>query len=182
MLCLSIVSLVLVATCATTSAFTNSLASYSASSNNGLAFLRRSHTALSMKSGGDSWDFPEETPRRTPQLSDSRRERLQIEASAKSRFVTGDSLHSLRKEVLELREELSNARELASPRRVQELEQAILEAQQVDAEFIYSVALERMEEAKTNGNLEAAEKFKAEAMAARSCLPQFNLEGLWVGK
>jgi len=111
-----------------------------------------------------------------------RQRRLQVEALAKNRFVTGDSLHSLRKRVLELRRDLKVARKTNSQKQVKELERAIIQAQKVDAEFVYSVALERMEQAEANGDMEAMEQYRQEATMARSCLPQFNLDGLWVGK
>eukprot|EP00521_Asterionellopsis_glacialis_P018593 CAMPEP_0195299382 /NCGR_PEP_ID=MMETSP0707-20130614/25445_1 /TAXON_ID=33640 /ORGANISM="Asterionellopsis glacialis, Strain CCMP134" /LENGTH=345 /DNA_ID=CAMNT_0040361777 /DNA_START=88 /DNA_END=1125 /DNA_ORIENTATION=- len=114
--------------------------------------------------------------------NDVRQRRLQLEANAKDRFVTGDSLHSLRKKVLELRKNLRVARKTNAHKQVNELERAIIQAQKVDAEFVYSVALERMEEAEAKGDMDAVEQYRQEAAVARSCLPQFNLDGLWVGK
>ena len=96
-------------------------------------------------------------------------------------FVTGDELHRLRHEVLAMRLELQEARRSSSmERQVKELERSILKAQQVDAEFVYMVSLERMEAAEHEG--EQLQLLEAQAMEARSALPQFNLEGLWVGK
>jgi len=115
----------------------------------------------------------------------------------RSRFVIGDELHKLRRQVLGLREQLEEARRIESDgdgdvdvdvdagsrkKRVREIERAIINAQGMDAEFVYQVSLERMESARDSGLHEEAERFKREAMAARSVLPQFNLDGLWVGK
>ena len=47
---------------------------------------------------------------------------------------------------------------------------------------MYQVSLERMEAATRAGLTEEAEIYRAEAKEARSALPQFQLEGLWVGK
>lgn len=105
-----------------------------------------------------------------------------VETSNQSRFVTGDGLHRLRHEVLALRLELQEARRSGSQSHVRELEKAIMKAQQVDAEFVYTVSLERMELAQQEGRFQDAEKFRYLAYEARSSLPQFNLEGLWVGK
>lgn len=124
-----------------------------------------------------------------------------------NKFVTGDDLHRLRHQVLALRLELQEARrnlqqyadikgddtnedddvEYRHTRhyhqeRVHELEQAIMKTQQVDAEFVYTVSLERQELAEREGNLLEASRFHETAMEARAALPQFNLEGLWVGK
>lgn len=99
-----------------------------------------------------------------------------------SKFVSGDELHRLRHHVLALRLELQEARRSGSAEEARELEQKIMKAQQVDAEFVYTVSLERMELAQQEGRFQDAEKFRYLAYDARSALPQFNLEGLWVGK
>ena len=88
----------------------------------------------------------------------------------------------LRQEVLGLREKLNNARRKGSVATVEELERQILEAQKVDAEFVYTVAKERMAVAQEAGLHDEAKMWQEEAHMARSVLPQFNLGGLWVGK
>jgi len=116
-------------------------------------------------------------------LSDARRMRFQLEEQARDRFVTGDALRELRQQVLEMREQLEEARSTSGMgHRVQELERAIVQAQQTDAEFVYSVAHDRLSVAKEAGLTEEANLWETEAALARSALPQFNLEGLWVGK
>jgi len=99
-----------------------------------------------------------------------------------SKFVTGDELHRLRHEVLAMRLELQEARRSGSQEEVRKLERSIMKAQQVDAEFVYAVSLERMELAQQEGRFQDAEKHRYRAYDARAALPQFNLEGLWVGK
>jgi hypothetical protein len=101
---------------------------------------------------------------------------------ARSKFVVGDDLHRLRHDVLAMRLELQEARRSGTKEEVRELEKAIMKAQQVDAEFVYIVSLERMELAQQEGRFQDAEKFRYLAYDARAVLPQFNLEGLWVGK
>jgi hypothetical protein len=59
---------------------------------------------------------------------------------------------------------------------------SLYELEQKDPEIVYKVELDYMTEAEQDGRLEDAERHRETAMAARSCLPQFNLEGLWVGK
>lgn len=139
------------------------------------------------------FELPEEGPERRSShdsriseaeatMSETRRLRYRLEEEAKQRFVSGDELHMLRQEVLGLREKLEQARKLKATGRVQELERAIIEAQQVDAEFVYSVAKERTNVAMEAGLTDEAQEWEREAMMARSVLPQFNLDGLWVGK
>lgn len=141
----------------------------------------------------DECELPDEVPESSastsdaastsfPVMSETRRRRLQQEASMKQKFVSGDDLFQLRKHALSLREELQQARLLKATRRIQELEQAILKIQQVDAEFVYTVNLERMYMAEAEGRTEDYERYHEQAMEARSALPQHNLDGLWVGK
>lgn len=103
-------------------------------------------------------------------------------AAARSKFVVGDDLHRLRHEVLAMRLELQEARRSGTMDKVRELERAIMKSQQVDAEFVYICSLERMEMAQQEGRFQDAEKYRYLAYDARAALPQFNLEGLWVGK
>lgn len=104
------------------------------------------------------------------------------QSSSSSKFVTGDDLHRLRHQVLAMRLELQEARRNGDIGRVNDLERAIMKTQQVDAEFVYTVSLERQELAMQAENALDAQRFHAKAMEARSSLPQFQLEGLWVGK
>lgn len=138
----------------------------------------------------DEWELPDEVPgdHHSSQearswekgLSDTPRRRK--EASLKSKFLQGDELYHVRQQAILIREELQQARTYGATRRVQQLEQAILQIQQVDAEFVYAVNLERMEMAQQQGRLDDYERYKKDAMEARSALPQYNLDGLWVGK
>lgn len=110
--------------------------------------------------------------------------RVRQESAGKSsdKFVTGDDLHRLRHQVLAMRLELQEARGSGNMERVRDLERAIMKTQQVDAEFVYTVSLERQVLAQQAGNPIEAQRFHEKAMDARSALPQFQLEGLWVGK
>jgi hypothetical protein len=102
----------------------------------------------------------------------------------KSRFLQGDALHQLRQQVLDLQQELTLARNSITQdvTAIEKLERSILSAQQVDAEFIYTVATDRMQAAAAAANFEEVDKYRRQAAEARLALPQFNLEGLWVGK
>jgi len=128
-------------------------------------------------------EFPEDlhgiSSQELREMSEARRRRLEEEKAVKSRFITGDALHQLREEVMLLSEELNTARYEGREERVHELEQAIFQAQQVDAEYVYQAASQRAEEATTP---EEKASHHREALQARNSLPQFNMQGLWVGK
>jgi Cyclin D1 binding domain len=84
--------------------------------------------------------------------------------------------------VLRMREDLDHARDRHQTKRVRRLSKAILAAQEQDAEFMYQVSLERMEAAQRDGLVNDATRYKRNAALARAALPQFQLEGLWVGR
>jgi hypothetical protein len=151
--------------------------------------LRRPTNPLRMArtSSRAEFDFNDEMPESLPRTqsddnSGARRQRIRSEEKVKSKFVSGDDLHRLRHKVLAMRLDLQEARHNIDTDAVAELERTILKAQQVDAEFVYAVSMERMEVAEQGGRFHEAARLKAQAMEARSALPQFNLDGLWVGK
>jgi Cyclin D1 binding domain len=129
----------------------------------------------------DHWDEDNNNPHH---LRDSPRKNHpnNNKNGAISKFVTGDDLHRLRHEVLAMRLELQEARRSGTMEKVRELEKTIMKSQQVDAEFVYICSMERMELAQQEGRFQDAEKYRYLAYDARAALPQFNLEGLWVGK
>jgi hypothetical protein len=140
-----------------------------------------SMVATSSENFGD--DLPDGLPRKRSRSGKAKGVGRSVqEEDNKSKFVDGDELHRLRHEVLAMRLELQEARRSASKEGVRELERAIMSAQQVDAEFVYTVSLERMDIAQEKGMFQEAETYKQQAIEARNALPQFNLEGLWVGK
>lgn len=52
----------------------------------------------------------------------------------------------------------------------------------VSPELVYELELAALSEAESKGKVSKAQAHREEATAARSVLPHFNLEGLWVGK
>jgi hypothetical protein len=141
------------------------------------------HTTVSMVSApsenfGDE-SIPDGIPRRKPSSEGQRN--IPVEKK-QANFVSGDELHKLRHEVMAMRLELQEARCSGSKPLVRALEKAIMNAQQVDAEFVYIVSLERQELAEKKELFQEAENYNKKAMEARSALPHFNLDGLWVGK
>lgn len=149
---------------------------------------------MSLTDTGNAFELPDEVPddnknknrglssQEDMPMSLARHTRLAQERESADRFVTGDDLYELRNQVMELRLELSEARIVNDVVLALELERTILQAQQVDAEFIYTVAMERMEAAQQAGLKEEAAVYRAEADMAKNALPQFQLDGLWVGK
>jgi len=114
--------------------------------------------------------------------SEERQQRLDAEKRALTRFAQGDELMDLRKDVESMRDDLQSAKSSGDQSKMDELKVKITEAGTRDAEFIYELARHRLKLCEREGLEEEAERFEAEAIAARSVLPQFNLEGLWVGK
>ncbi|KAL3945629.1 MAG: hypothetical protein SGBAC_000285 [Bacillariaceae sp.] len=104
------------------------------------------------------------------------------DAEKKGKFVTGDELHKLRHNVMAMRLELQEARRTGSKIHVRALEQSIRNARESDAEWIWTVEQEYQVKAEEEGRFHEAEKHRRLAMDARNALPQFGLEGLWVGK
>ena len=51
-----------------------------------------------------------------------------------------------------------------------------------DPDLVYRVELVKLQKARREGRDEDAMRHSIIASAARSILPQYNLEGLWVGK
>jgi len=117
-----------------------------------------------------------------PTQPEERQRRIEAEEDAMSRFAHGDDLMQLRKDVESMRLDLLDARSAGDVSRMNELKVQITRAGAKDAEFIYELATQRMKLAEREGLEEEAERYRDEAMAARGVLPQFNLEGLWVGK
>lgn len=132
---------------------------------------------MSLSSSFGDWDLPEEIPNGHEDTS-----LLEAPPVEKPKFANGDDLQRLRRTVLGLRAELHDAKASQDSARILELQRSIVRAQQLDAEFVYSVSLERMESAETRGQWVEADKYRRDAAEARKALPQFNLEGLWVGK
>lgn len=133
----------------------------------------------------EEWELPddENTNSGDTGSDDNKRGRGETDSLVDTKFVTGDELQWHRQKVLKMREALREARQTSNSKRVAELERAIISAQWKDAEFVYTVELDRMHEAAANGeDIEEIEEIRASALEARSALPQFNLEGLWVGK
>jgi hypothetical protein len=103
-------------------------------------------------------------------------------------FLTGEELITLRQDLHSLKHNLQWAEALKDDTRVKSLQKAIEKAEKRDPDLMYSKALNYMAQAKkmkdvTEEEKDAfVEKWVRVAASARECLPQFKMEGLWVGK
>jgi hypothetical protein len=111
--------------------------------------------------------------------SPKRLSRIEQEAKNKSKFLHGDELVELRKYIANLELDLQVAKDENDESRIWDLTKALLESMNMDAEFVYTNCMEMAAAAE---NEEEARDWRNEAEEAKECLPQFNLQGLWVGK
>lgn len=125
------------------------------------------------------WNIPES---RAPTCENRRQERLQNEAENRDRFYQGKTLFELRESVNNLKKKLQVAVKERDVQSAQDLTSLIDEMQQRDAEHIYAESSKRLEKAKRGGDREKILHLNQEMKNARSSIPHFNLEGLWVGK
>mmetsp|Transcript_52940 Transcript_52940/g.128407 ORF Transcript_52940/g.128407 Transcript_52940/m.128407 type:complete len:442 (-) Transcript_52940:141-1466(-) len=115
--------------------------------------------------------------------SSDRRRRIQRETINSNKFVKhGESLWELRKLQQKLSHKLIKAINTGLRDRESEIREQLREAEKQDPEIVYKMELLRMRQAKSEGRDDDAREHGEKAFAARSCLPQFGLEGLWVGK
>lgn len=109
------------------------------------------------------------------------------ENSLRKRFATGEVLKNLRLDLGSLRENLQWAKAFKDVGRIQDLNEAIKKSQNRDPDYVYTQSFKIMAQVKTMDASQEekdalVEKWSKLAQGARECLPQFNLEGLWVGK
>eukprot|EP00980_Cylindrotheca_fusiformis_P011863 scaffold2817_cov130-Cylindrotheca_fusiformis.AAC.18 len=153
----------------------------------------RTKTALSISFSSHSTDdSPEEAnPNRLAEFIDLepiressiRKARMKKDREIDNQFVTfGDDLWRLRTTADKLSRKLVDAINDGCYEREKQIRAQLREVEQQDPELVYSLELKALQEAKADGRMEDAESHGAKAMAARSCLPAHNLEGLWVGK
>ena len=108
--------------------------------------------------------------------------RMQKEQSIQDQFVPyGQELWDLRDKITDLSMKLidSYSDDDIDTDLVRE---ELREAERLDPFLVYGQKLSEMELALKEGKEDDAVRFRREAMSARSCVPQFNFEGLWIGK
>ena len=115
--------------------------------------------------------------------SDLRKERLEREEQNRQRFAEfGNELWDLRSGVQELSGELIESINCGDDEEEESIRNALIDAEARDPELTYKLELEAMVEAEDDGRHNDYFQHREDAINARSCLPHFNLEGLWVGK
>lgn len=120
--------------------------------------------------------------------SAARKDRLEKEKQLSKRFATGEELKNLRVDLESLRHNLQWAEALKDETRIESLERAIKNGEKRDPDLMYTKAQKMISQAKTlkdetkEAKEAVVEKWTKIASSARECLPQFNLEGLWVGR
>jgi len=134
--------------------------------------------------GGENYNeeneelFSEERENKRRELIREKRESL-----LEDRYVRGNELIELRERITHCEKLIKVAlKKKASVHRediIEELKKQVRELRSRDAEFVYGVAVKEMDDARDEKDIK---KWKQNALDARSCIPHFNLEGLWVGK
>ena len=119
--------------------------------------------------------------------SQTRKTRLAREKRNSERFATGEELRNLKSDLESLRHNLQWAEALRDETRIESLRKAIKNGENRDPDLMYVKALKMVKQAKQMDCSEEekevlVEKWVNVAASARESLPQFNLEGLWVGK
>lgn len=115
--------------------------------------------------------------------TDTRRERIAKDMEIQDQFEPfGDNLWELRSEMEQLSHKLIDAIEVGCSSTESKMREKLRRVEGRDPELAYKIAVANLEQAKQEGRTEGLEEYQETANAARSCLPQFNLDGLWVGK
>lgn len=135
--------------------------------------------------------FKEQHPNRKVEFGDlepiaeslARQARAKNDEKNRRSFVKyGEELWSLRKDMHSLSKKLVLAINSGVREKEEEIRVKLREAENRDPELVYKVEVAKLLKATDEGRSSNAERHGRKAMAARSCLPQYNLEGLWVGK
>ena len=115
--------------------------------------------------------------------TETRRRRLERESESLAQFEKfGDRLWDLRSEMEKLSHELLSAIQKGEEHIEEKTREILLDYESRDPELVYALAVGELEQATKAGRVKDVEHLKAKTEAARACLPQFNLQGLWVGR
>jgi hypothetical protein len=115
--------------------------------------------------------------------SSTRQARMKEEQRIKRKFVKhGDRLWMLREVINRLSKTLLKAMKSGIREEEDDIREQLRGVEAQDPELVYKLELQNLRKAKNEGRIPEAEGHSRKAMDARSCLPQYNLDGLWVGK
>lgn len=114
---------------------------------------------------------------------ETRRKRREEDERRRSKYVSfGDDLWDLRQKMDKLSLKLLDAINEGEGEVEHRAREKLRKIEAKDAELVYMLELADCDAATEDGRKEDAAMHQERAMEARSMLPQFNLEGLWVGK
>ncbi|KAL7542600.1 hypothetical protein ACHAWF_007209 [Thalassiosira exigua] len=121
--------------------------------------------------------LPSPTPERLARLaSDERTSRIYVPSGS-------DSYWDLRDEIDQLERDLESAIEVGvSEGAADSIRGLLRKARARDPEHVHRVTSGAARSAERMGRSEEGSRYREESLRARRMLPQFNLEGLWVGK
>jgi len=115
--------------------------------------------------------------------SSERLQRIEQEQEYRQRFMKyGDDLWKLRQFMDTLSTGLLQAINHGETEKEDEIRQELHEIEKQDPDLVYKIELEKLQKSMLEGRESDARHHSIVATAARSCLPQYNLDGLWVGK
>jgi len=115
--------------------------------------------------------------------SSERKKRIQQEQEDKQRFVSyGDDLWNMREFMGKLSRKLLKSINHGDREKEEEIREELRQIEHQDPDLVYKLELEKLHKATSEGREDDARRHSMVASAARSNLPQYNLEGLWVGK
>jgi hypothetical protein len=148
-----------------------------------LAVSVSSHTADGMNDNHHPNRLAEFSELEPIKHSLARQARIRYDKQNRNRFAKyGDDLWGLRKSMTSLSEKLVAAINSGVRETEEKIRESLREMEQQDPELVYEIEIEKMHKAKAEGRTKDAAVHGQKALAPRSCLPHFNLEGLWVGK
>ena len=117
------------------------------------------------------------------QESSIRMERKRKDKETGKKFVAyGDDLWRLRSIMNNLSRRLVDAITDGTAEEERKIRNQLREIERQDPSIVYEMELKNLQLARAEGRVEDAERHGENAMEARSCIPAYNLEGLWVGK
>lgn len=115
--------------------------------------------------------------------SSERKQRMLQEKESKQRFMSyGDDLWNMRELMGKLSRKLLKSINDGNREREEEIREELRQIEHQDPDLVYKVELENLHKAGSEGRDNDAMRHSIVASAARSNLPQYNLDGLWVGK
>jgi hypothetical protein len=156
-------------------------------------FDRTSKTSMSVSiSTNSASEMPEDNhPNRRAEFiglepieeSSIRQERMKKDQEIDRQFVKyGDDLWTLRNVMNRLSRKLIDTINSGLRQEEEEVREQLRGIEEQDPELVYKMEVQELHQAQNEGRNSDAELHGSKAMEARSCLPAYNLEGLWVGK